>query len=72
MKKKIVLLSFLLTFFIVYGQGVSTFAGSGAAGYLDGNGTTSQFNKPWGIAIDASGTHYLNSHLIYILSLLSS
>jgi prepilin-type N-terminal cleavage/methylation domain len=38
---------------------VTPFAGSGVAGSLNGNGTTAQFNKPEGIAIDAAGALYV-------------
>jgi prepilin-type N-terminal cleavage/methylation domain-containing protein len=38
---------------------VSTFAGSGTAGSADGTGTSAQFNAPYGIAVDSSGTVYV-------------
>ncbi|MDB5086069.1 MAG: repeat-containing protein [Mucilaginibacter sp.] len=41
---------------------VSTFAGNGTAGYINGTGTSSEFNNPAGIAIDASGTIYVADH----------
>ncbi|HLK30636.1 MAG TPA: NHL repeat-containing protein [Puia sp.] len=38
---------------------VTTFAGSGTAGNADGTGTASQFDHPYGVAIDASGKVYV-------------
>jgi len=38
---------------------VTTFAGSGAQGFTNGNGTSASFNKPAGIAIDALGNLYV-------------
>jgi hypothetical protein len=38
---------------------VSTFAGTGVAGFADGSGTTAQFNGPAGVAVDSSGTVYV-------------
>lgn len=38
---------------------VSTFAGSGAAGAVDGNGTNAQFSKPVNFAFDGLGNMYV-------------
>jgi gliding motility-associated-like protein len=38
---------------------VSTFAGSGAAGANDGNGTAATFNEPWAIACDTNNILYV-------------
>jgi prepilin-type N-terminal cleavage/methylation domain-containing protein len=38
---------------------VSTLAGSGTAGFSDGTGTAAQFNRPYGVAVDSSGTVYV-------------
>lgn len=38
---------------------VSTLAGSGGYGYVDGVGTTAQFNSPFGVAVDSSGHVYV-------------
>jgi len=45
---------------IVVGTGaVSTLAGSGAAGYLDGTGPAARFNYPSGVACDGNGNVYV-------------
>lgn len=38
---------------------VTTLAGSGALGYLDGTGTSAKFNHPDGVAVDAAGNVYV-------------
>jgi sugar lactone lactonase YvrE len=41
---------------------VSTFAGNGTAGYVDGAATVAEFNSPAGIAIDKQGNLYVADH----------
>ncbi len=38
---------------------VSTIAGSGIAGAIDGQGTSAQFNQPQGVAVDRDGNLYI-------------
>jgi sugar lactone lactonase YvrE len=50
---------------------VSTFAGSGAPGFENGNGTAARFERPTGIAIDGMGNLYVadeGSHRIRIIT----
>jgi sugar lactone lactonase YvrE len=44
---------------ITPGGVVSTFAGTGIAGYLDGAGTVAMFNGPTGVAVDGAGNVYV-------------
>ena len=44
---------------------VTTIAGSGVAGYTDGNGTAAQFNRPNSLVMDAAGNLYAGDFLNY-------
>ena len=49
---------------------VSTFAGTGTQGFAEGTGIGAQFNRPQGVACDASGTVYVadtGNHRIRVL-----
>ena len=39
---------------------VSTIAGNGTAGYVDGTGSAAQFNSPYGLAFDSIGNLYID------------
>ena len=50
---------------------VSTLAGTGASGSVDGTAGTARLNYPTGVAVDRSGTVYvadLSNHLIRVIS----
>jgi sugar lactone lactonase YvrE len=42
---------------------VTTLAGSGSAGWVDGQGIAASFNQPWGVAVDTSGNTYVGDVL---------
>jgi len=51
---------------------VSTFAGNGASGSADGNGSLASFNQPAGIVIDASGNLYVTDSKTNLIRKISS
>jgi sugar lactone lactonase YvrE len=55
---------------LILGGRVSTFAGTGKAGYENGRAAAARFNSPTGIAVDAKGTVYVadqGNHRIRII-----
>jgi sugar lactone lactonase YvrE len=46
---------------------VTTLAGDGDAGYLDGPGAMAQFRSPFGIAVDDAGTLYVGDNQNYLI-----
>ncbi|MES2387895.1 MAG: hypothetical protein V4543_07820, partial [Bacteroidota bacterium] len=51
---------------------VSTLAGSGSAGFANGNGTAASFNSPSGIAVDASGNVYVGDFGNHVIRKITS
>ena len=47
---------------------VSTFAGTGVAGLVNGNIATAQFNNPMGIAVDNYNNVYVADNLNFVIS----
>ena len=57
--------------FITPSGTVTTLAGNGTSGFLDGVGTYAQFNRPRGVAVDSSGNVYVadtNNHRIRLIT----
>jgi hypothetical protein len=46
---------------------VSTFAGTGIAGFVNGNVSTAQFNNPLGIAVDNFNNVYISDNLNFVV-----
>jgi len=44
---------------------VTTIAGTGTAGLLDGDASLARFNSPWGIAVDSTGAVYVGDRFNY-------
>jgi sugar lactone lactonase YvrE len=59
MKKIILFVNVICYTLTSSSQIVSTFAGSGSYGYLDGVGTIAQFGSPYGVCTDNSGNVYV-------------
>lgn len=49
---------------------VSTLAGSGVAGYLDGTGTAAKFNTPVGVGLDSFGNLYVSEYANNLIRIL--
>jgi sugar lactone lactonase YvrE len=50
---------------------VTTLAGTGTAGYLEGAGVSAQFNYPYGVAVDPSGNVYVADYYNYRIRLIT-
>lgn len=62
MKTRLLFLFALSFFQLSIGQVVSTLAGA-SAGFNDATGTAALFNRPWGVAVDASGNVFIADEL---------
>ena len=51
---------------------VTTVAGSGSAGLLNGDAKTAKFYNPWGIAVDGAGRVYIGSYRYHRLRVLDA
>ena len=51
---------------------VTTLAGSGTSGSVDGEGTAASFNKPMGVAVDSSGNVYVADSLNHLIRRIDS
>jgi hypothetical protein len=49
------------------GANVTTLAGTGTAGYLDGAGTTAEFNHPSGLGVDTVGNVYVADYRNHVI-----